>query len=156
MKLTLEGQEAMLYFLDPGESICGNYLESREICLFSPLVYLSNHLLTVWIHGCLSYALVYNPILLYLFSAQIAPALAIRSAFGLASVYSGHTHLVFGGLACFLTMQDAPSSSGVSFATVLDQLFLLGRLQTRMCTLCAHISIFMLSLSLSACVCVFM
>ena len=67
MKLTLEGQEAMLYFLDPGESICGNYLESREICLFSPLVYLSNHLLTVWIHGCLSYALVYNPILLYLF-----------------------------------------------------------------------------------------
>ena len=27
MKLTLEGQEAMLYFLDPGESICGNYLE---------------------------------------------------------------------------------------------------------------------------------
>lgn len=79
MKLTLEGQEAVLYFLDPGESICGNYLESREICLFSPLVYLSNHLLTVWIHGCLSYALVYNPILLYLFSAQIAPALDVVS-----------------------------------------------------------------------------
>ena len=27
VKLTLEGQEAMLYFLDPRESICRNYLE---------------------------------------------------------------------------------------------------------------------------------
>ena len=79
MRLTFEEQEAMLYFFHPGESICVNYLEflHREICLFSPLVYLSNHLLTVWICGCLSYALVYNPILLYLFSAQIAPALGV-------------------------------------------------------------------------------
>lgn len=83
MKLTLEGQEAMLYFLDPGESICGNYLEflhKREIRLFSPLVYLSIIYLQ---YGFMDVylMLVYNPILLYLFSAQIAPALDVYCEF---------------------------------------------------------------------------
>ena len=89
------------------------------------------------------------------FVAQIVLALAIRSAFGLASVFSGHTHLVFGGLACFLTMQDAPSSSGVNFATVLDQLFLLGLLSRHVCApthVCTHIYIHVVSLSVRVCV----
>lgn len=84
------------------------------------------------------------------FVAQIVLALAIRSAFGLASACSGHTHLVFGGLACFLTMQDAPGSPGVIFATVLDQLFLLDLLSRHVCApthVCTNICIHVISLS---------
>lgn len=76
------------------------------------------------------------------------PALAFRNTFTLASVYSGHTCIIFGALPCFLAIHDAPSSSCVFPATALDQLFLSGLLSGHVC-----VSRVSLSLHVYACIC---
>ena len=65
----------------------------------------------------------------------------------MASVFSGHTHLVFGGLACFLVL-TLPQSWTNS---------LLGLLNRHVCApthVCTHICIHVISLSVCVCVCV--
>lgn len=71
----MNGQGVMLHLLEGGVSIYTVWNSSVwEICLFSPLINLFNHLLIpVWTHRSFFSVLGYNPVLLYLSCCSCDP-----------------------------------------------------------------------------------